>query len=74
MIPEIQIKKAKEKGVLPPSEEFIQEPARFNMSELMGNIEVGEILLRGVKKVGKYIYDTGIILGSALGGKEEEGK
>lgn len=96
MFSEIQIKTAQEKGVLPPNDDFIQEPGRFNVLDLAGGkikkeetdlkegIEVRKvfdkgvnsknIIVRGTTQIVKYVYDSGIILGSALGDENEEGK
>lgn len=96
MIPEIQVKRAQEKGVTPPSDEFIQEPARFDMQELTGGkvkkeeadlkggidirnifdkgVNSKNIVVRGTTQIVRYVYDSGIILGSALGHSPEVGK
>jgi hypothetical protein len=93
MFPEIQIKRAQEKGILPPSDDFIQEPGRYDVLDLMGGkikkeepglkggIDVREIfnkgknsqslIVRGTTQIVEYVYDSGIILGKALGGAEE---
>ncbi len=96
MIPEIQIKRAQEKGILPPSDDFIQEPGRYDVLDLMGGrikkeeidlkggidvrkvfdkgINSKNIIVRGTTQIVKYVYDSGIILGSALSNENEEGK
>ena len=81
MYPEIQIKRAQEKGILPPSDDLIREPGRYNVQDLMGGIDVREIfkkgknsqniIIRGTTQIVEYVCDSGIILGKALGNTEE---
>ena len=83
MFSEIQIKRAQEKGVLPPSDDLIRQPGRFDVRDLIGKVnEEGNlkrinnknIVVRGATQIVKYVYDSGIILGSALNNESDEGK
>ena len=53
MFPEIQIKRALEKGVLPPSDDLIRQPGRYDVKDLIGKVNEednlkGEINIRKV--------------------------
>jgi len=94
MFSEIQIKRAQEKGVLPPSDDLIRQPGRYDVKDLIGKVNQEDdlrggvdirkvfekgvnsknIIVRGTTQIVKYVYDSGIILGSALSNEKEEGK